>query len=312
VVLFARIDDLPPEATREKEAARRFGPRSNVTFPLKVGGHVIGAMAFGTVHRDREWPQAIVNRLRLFVEMIGSAIARTHAERALHESENKLRLILDSTAEAIYGVDLEGRCTFCNTACLRTLGYERSEELLGRNMHHLAHQTGGDETIFPSEECGLCRAAFTGKGVHVDNEVLWRANGKSFPVEYWCYPQFRGEEIVGAVVAFLDITPRKVAEAALASVSRNLRDAKEQERGRIARELHDDIGQRLALLAVELDQLHEDLSDLPEVHNRMGDLQMLTSEIATDIQTLSHDLHSGETGISRPSWRHEKPLPRAW
>ena len=83
--------------------------------------------------------------------MIGSAIARTHAERALHESENKLRLILDSTAEAIYGVDLDGRCTFCNTACLRTLGYERSDELLGRNMHYLAHQTGGEETIFPSE-----------------------------------------------------------------------------------------------------------------------------------------------------------------
>ena len=294
VVLFARIDDLPPEAIREKEAARRFGPRSNVTFPLKVGGHVIGAMAFGTVHREREWPQAIVNRLRLFVEMIGSAIARIHAERALHESENKLRLILDSTAEAIYGVDLDGRCTFCNTACLRTLGYERSAELLGRNMHHLAHQTGEDETIFQSEGCGICRTALTGEGVHVDNEVLRRANGTSFPVEYWSYPQSRGEEVVGAVVAFVDITPRKLAEAALASVSHKLQDAQEQERSRIARELHDDIGQRLTLLAFELDQLHQDLSDLPEVHSRIGELQEQASEIATDIQTLSHDLHSAK------------------
>src|SRR5882757_10801665 len=59
MVCFARIDDLPAEAVREKEMARRFGPRSNVTFPVKVGGKVIGGMAFGTVHREREWPEAI-------------------------------------------------------------------------------------------------------------------------------------------------------------------------------------------------------------------------------------------------------------
>jgi formate hydrogenlyase transcriptional activator len=88
-VCFARIDDLPPEASKEKEIARRFGPRSNVTFPLKVGGKVIGAMAFGTVNREREWPETLVNRLNLFVEMIGGAIARIGAEdetrRALDE-----------------------------------------------------------------------------------------------------------------------------------------------------------------------------------------------------------------------------------
>ena len=71
----------------------------------------------------------------------------------------------------------------------------------------------------------------------MDNEVLRRANGTSFPVEYWSYPQSRGEEVVGAVVAFVDITPRKLSEAALANVSRKLMDAQEQERTRIAREL---------------------------------------------------------------------------
>jgi len=59
--------DLPPEASREKEIARRFGPRSNVTFPLKIGGKVIGAMAFGTVYREREWTDILVNRLNIFV-----------------------------------------------------------------------------------------------------------------------------------------------------------------------------------------------------------------------------------------------------
>ena len=95
--------------------------------------------------------------------------------------------------------------------------------------------------------------------------------------------------IVGMVA---DITERKLAEEALADVSRKLIEAQEQERNRIARELHDDIGQRLALLAVELEQLHQDPPDLPEVRSRMGELQKQASEMATDIQTLSHELHS--------------------
>jgi signal transduction histidine kinase len=95
--------------------------------------------------------------------------------------------------------------------------------------------------------------------------------------------------IVGMVA---DITESKQVEAALADVSRRLIDAQEQERRRIARELHDDIGQRLALLAVKLEQLHRDPPDMAEVRIRMGELQEQASEIATDIQTLSHELHS--------------------
>jgi len=98
--------------------------------------------------------------------------------------------------------------------------------------------------------------------------------------------------VVGAVVAFIDITQRKLAEAALASVSRRLIDVQEQERTRIARELHDDIGQRLALLAVELEQLRQDPNTLPGVLSRMGDLQKRASEIASDVQIMSHELHS--------------------
>lgn len=94
-VCFARIDDLPEEAAREKEVARRFGPRSNATFPFRIGGKVIGAMAFGTVRREREWPDAVVNRLQFFVDMIGSAMARTSAERAMREALTEVRRLRD-------------------------------------------------------------------------------------------------------------------------------------------------------------------------------------------------------------------------
>jgi len=217
---------------------------------------------------------------------------RKRVEAALHESEDKLRLILDSTAEGICGVDLEGRCTFCNPACLRALGYESVNDLLGRRMHDLAHHTRGDGTVFPIEECRIFQTLRTGEGVHLDDEVLWRANGTSFPAEYWCHPQRRGQDLIGAVVAFVDITTRKLADAALASVSGKLIEAQEQERSRIARELHDDIGQRLALLAIELAQLQKSSSNPLDFPVTISKLQQQTSEIAADIQSLSHQLHS--------------------
>ena len=91
-----------------------------------------------------------------------------------------------------------------------------------------------------------------------------------------------------------DVTVRKRAEAALANVSRKLIEAQEQERARIGRELHDDIGQRLALLAAELQQLQDNPLMLPEVRSRMDELEKQISEIASDIQLLSHELHSAK------------------
>lgn len=217
---------------------------------------------------------------------------RKLAAEALHASEEKLRLILESTAEAIYGSDSEGRCTFCNPACLRTLGYERADELLGKDMHQLIHRARADGTLLPPEQCPVLRTMRTGQGVHVDDEVLWRADGTCFPAEYWSYPQWKGQQVVGAVVAFFDITARKLADAALAGVSGKLIEAQEQERRRIARELHDDIGQRLALLSIELAQLRQNTSNTSEIPRRIDTLQTHTSEIAADVQSLSHELHS--------------------
>jgi PAS domain S-box-containing protein len=233
-------------------------------------------------------------KLLRVIGMVADITERKQLEQARRESEDKLRLLLDSTAEAICGCDLEGRCTFCNPACLRTLGYERMDELLGKNVHDLIHHTLANGTLLPAEECRITRATRTGEGVHADDEVFWRANGTSFPTEYWSHPQRRGQEVVGTVVAFIDISDRKLTEAALANVSRRLIEAQEQERTRIGRELHDDIGQRLALLAVELQQLQEDPPNFPEVRGRIAELQKRTTEIAADIQSLSHQLHSSK------------------
>ena len=101
--------------------------------------------------------------------------------------------------------------------------------------------------------------------------------------------------IPGGILIFSeDITRRKQIDEALSEIPRKLIEAQEQERSRIGRELHDDIGQRLALLAIELQQLHENSLILPDVRSRMGEFYKQTSEIAADIQSLSHELHSAK------------------
>ena len=154
-----------------------------------------------------------------FVAVKQDITERRRAAQELRDREDRLRLILESTAEAIYGIDLEGLCTFCNPACLRLLGYQRSDELLGKNMHDLIHHSRSNGTRLPAEECRIFRAYKTGQGTHVDDEVLWKAEGTSFPAEYWSYPQRKGEDVVGAVVAFIDITERKAAEEQIRSLA---------------------------------------------------------------------------------------------
>lgn len=134
-------------------------------------------------------------------------LRRKKAETLLKESEDNLRLILTSAAEAIYGLDVDGNCTFCNPACIRLLGYEEPEELLGTNIHNLVHTS--QEQISPDiESCPVKKSYKTGKHVHVDDVVFWRKDGSTFNAECWSYPTIKDGEIVGAVVTFIDITQR--------------------------------------------------------------------------------------------------------
>ncbi|MFT5522138.1 MAG: PAS domain S-box-containing protein [Pirellulaceae bacterium] len=130
----------------------------------------------------------------------------------LREKEQQTRLLLNSTAEAIYGLDLEGNCTFVNPACVRLLRYESAEQLIGRNMHNLIHHHHADGTAYLERECRIYQAVQQGHGTHFDDEVLWRADGTSFPAEFWSHPVVRNGEITGSVVTFLDISERRFAE----------------------------------------------------------------------------------------------------
>jgi PAS domain S-box-containing protein len=148
-------------------------------------------------------------------ELEAEVAEREQAQKALQESGELVRLLLDGAPEAIYGIDVDGNTTFCNAACLRMLGYETASELLGKNMHELAHHTKTDGTAYPVEECSIYLALKTGNDAHVDGEMLWRKDGSCFPAECWSRPIRRAGATIGSVVTYIDVTERKLAEQVL-------------------------------------------------------------------------------------------------
>lgn len=155
--------------------------------------------------------QTLIEDLETIVHQRTQALETTNL--ALQGHKDELRLILDSAAEAIYGIDINGNCTFCNASCIKLLGYNNQEDLLGENMHWKIHHSHRDGTPFAIDDCRILKSINEKKGFSADDEVFWRADGTSFDVEYFAYPQIINDKVIGAVVTFMDITDRKQKEA---------------------------------------------------------------------------------------------------
>ncbi len=123
------------------------------------------------------------------------------------------RLVLDSVAEGICGLDHEGRTLFVNPAASRMLGFA-PEDLIGNSLHDLTHHTRPGGQPYPVEDCPIQRAVADGRPYHAQDEVFWTKSGQQLPVEFTSTPMLDGSgAIIGAVVSFRDITLRRRAEA---------------------------------------------------------------------------------------------------
>jgi formate hydrogenlyase transcriptional activator len=140
---------------------------------------------------------------------------QVQTEDALQSVEERVDLILNSATEGIFGCDAQGSCLFSNASAARMLGYSDPRELLAKNMHALEHHTRKDGTPYPLEECPIYVGFQKGEGVHRDDEVFWRKDGTSFPVEYWSNLVVREGETKSAVITFIDITGRRRTEEVL-------------------------------------------------------------------------------------------------
>jgi PAS domain S-box-containing protein len=139
---------------------------------------------------------------------------RKKAAQALEQLQRQHSLILTQAGEGIYGLDVTGNTTFVNPSAASMLGYD-VEDLLGRHMHEILHHSRPDGTHYPAEECPIYAAIRDGLVHRVNDEVFWRKDGTSFPIEYIGAPIREANRVVGAVIVFRDITDRRKAEMAL-------------------------------------------------------------------------------------------------
>lgn len=202
---------------------------------------------------------------------------------------HRLRLLLESTGEGIYGIDLQGRCTFINRAGARLLGRD-PQAVLGLNMHELIHHTRPDGRHYPEAECPIFDAFRRGEACRLEDEVLWRADGSAFPAEYASHPIVEEGRLLGAVVTFTDITERKRAQAQLEQrvvartaelsaaldqlrqLSAYLDRVREEERTRIAREIHDELGSLLVALKMDVTWLARRVEDRPPLADKCASM----------------------------------------
>jgi diguanylate cyclase (GGDEF)-like protein/PAS domain S-box-containing protein len=139
---------------------------------------------------------------------------RKRFEEALEQLSRQHEMVLKSAGEGIIGLDLDGNATFVNPAAARMTGWE-AEELVGRPQHEALHHTKPDGAPYPRQQCPIHAALQDGATHSGEDEMFWRKDGTSFPVEYESTPILQDGEVVGAVVTFKDITERKALEEQL-------------------------------------------------------------------------------------------------
>ena len=214
---------------------------------------------------------------------------RKLAEQAVRESEERFRLVASTAPVLIWMSGTDKLCTYINKFWLEFTGRTNEQEL-GNGWAEGVHPDDLQRCLDTYERSFDRQLSF-----NMDYR-LRRYDGEYRWIHDVGVPRFNSDHtFAGYIGSCIDVTDRRLAEEALAGISRKLIDAQERERTRIARELHDDIGQRLSLLIMELERLQQSPNSVsPEVRRCMQELREQTGQIVTDIQSLSHELHSSK------------------
>ena len=320
-----QIEDVVGHGLEEFVAPDRRDFLDSYFRSLLTEGEAQGLMHLAHTNGE-ERVMAYRNRL---VEPIGSSryvlgfavdiTDQVRAEDQLRALIRQSNSVLESIGDGIYGIDLEGRVTVVNPAAAQMLGY-RPEELLGRNMHELVHYKRPDGSPYPETECPIRGSVHDLNSVRVANEVFWRKDGTSFPVEYVARPQIEapsnaraaGEQrgrAVGVVVAFTDISERyaldKMKDEFISAVSHELRTPLTSLRGALelitggALTQRPEKADRMMEIAVDstdrLVRLVNDILDLERIGSGRSQLHLCSCSMEELFRRATHSLETQAT-----------------
>ena len=234
------------------------------------------------------WGRLTISLLGALASPLVVAMVEDVTERRkVREERSQYAAIVESSDDAIISKSLDGVIRSWNTGAERMFGYKK-EEVIGQPI----------TTLIPPELSGEERRIWKrlAAGEHVEHYETRRAakDGRIIDVSLTVSPIKNAEGVVTGICKIArDVTERKRAAVALSRVSQGLIEAQEQERSRLARELHDDISQQLALLAVNLDEMKQGLpASAIELARQIDDASSRVSDLGRGIQALSHRLHS--------------------
>jgi PAS domain S-box-containing protein len=294
-IAINRTEDLPPEAERDRQYLEQLGIKSIALLPTKAGTSVTGLLIVVHISRQRDWPRALIERLGVLGNLFGNALSRKQAQDSKKTSEDLFRALFQQASLGIALEDWTGRILFANPALCKMLGREEAEmQQMTCDQVADSEDSREDAECFEKLRAGLIEAYRIEKRyVRPNGTKMWGNLNVSA-----LRASADGSTRVIAMVE--DITESKAAANQLQKIQIDLQQltarlikAQEGERQRISRELHDDIGQRLSLLVIGMEQLNHNLpvsaqDQLPE----LSQLRNQAEDLVSDVHELSHELHS--------------------
>lgn len=280
----------PPEAARDIESWKHFQIKSTLGIPLIVGGGpLIGALSFEATRASRDWPPLLVSRLQLVAQVFANALDRKRAEEKLRESEARLSLAARSANAGLWSLDPNTGEIWASDAAAELFGLRSASDIdlavilgLAHPQDRLKIQEAIRHAVSQDTESRM-----EYRIIRADGEMRWLASQGRRHFR----PSQKSHILMGVT---LDITEAKRVEQERAELAGKLLEAQEAESARISRELHDDIGQSLAVLGIELQALMRRADQASAGAEALQRLQRKLNQVAHRVSTLSHQLHSSE------------------